>query len=331
MAKALDTTRLQEYLLRRIHPRGSFQDLLSFPSFLEVETVNACNARCPMCTIADWERGYTPMTDNLFNKIAAELAEHAHQVERLSLYRDGEPLIDKKLADRVAMVKEGGIKNVSISTNVSLLSETRAKDLLHAGLDNIILSIDSLKKKVFESIRVRLVFEEVMENALRFIDLRNQIRPETQIWIRMIRQEGNRDEWPAFQSYWGQRTGENDRVYYHNIHNWGGQLQGFRPILKSFEPSLPCVALWSLLVIFSNGDVPLCNVDFNNNYPSGSVLTHSIEEVWHSKVMNQRRDWHMAGEKGRIKPCENCNVWDEPTDQAGISSQYTTDIELKIN
>ncbi len=326
----MDWTRSKEYLARRISPGRRFDYLLTFPSYLEIETVNVCNARCPMCTIADWERGHQPMTDQLYKKIASEVVEHANEVKRVSLYRDGEPLIDKKLPHRVEVLKAGGIKNVSIATNVSLLSESRATDLLHAGLDTIIMSIDSLDKEVFESIRVRLVMEEVLENALRFIELRNRIRPETRIWMRMIRQESNQNEWPAYHEYWSQRMSSQDRIYYHNIFNWGGQLCGFKPISKSFELELPCVALWSLMVIFCNGDVPLCNVDFNNKYPTGSVASHSIKELWQSQIMDQRRKWHLDGDKGRITLCEKCNVWDESPDTELISSQYATEIELKL-
>jgi radical SAM protein with 4Fe4S-binding SPASM domain len=268
------------------------------------------------------------MTDQLYEKIAAELIDHAAEIKRVSLYRDGEPLIDKKLPARVAILKEGGIRNVAIATNVSLLTENKARELLEAGLDTVILSIDSLDKKVFESIRVRLIFEEVMGNALRFIALRNEIRPQTGIWVRMIRQQSNQDEWPEYYDYWSRRVAENDRVYYHNIHNWGAQLKGFIPIAGSYEPNLPCVALWSLLVIFCNGDVPLCNVDFNNKYPTGSVLTHPIEDLWRSKTMLQRRQWHLTGQKGTISLCENCNVWDEAPDRELVSAQYAPELEL---
>jgi len=318
----------QEYLTRRIKPGHSYAELLRFPAYLEIETINACNARCPMCTIADWERGYSPMTDELFNKISAEVIEHAEDVERVSLYRDGEPLIDKKLPERVATLKDGGIKTTAITTNVSLLDEAKAKDLLRAGLDLFILSIDSLEKEVFESIRVRLKFEEVLENALRLIELRNEIRPESKIWVRMIRQPSNEHEWPHFNDFWSPRLSNQDRVYYHNIHNWGGQLKGFKPVTGTYEPALPCVALWSLMVVFCNGDVPLCNVDFNNKFPTGSVLTSSLEDLWQSKIMNQRRDWHMAGEKYQVSICKNCNVWDEPPDIESISGEYADQVGL---
>ena len=285
----MDLATSREYLVRRISPEEKYADLLSFPRYIEVETVNVCNARCPMCTIDDWERGAPTIKDDLFAKVADEIIDHADDVKRVSLYRDGEPLIDKKMPERIAILKDGGVKNVGISTNVSLLNERKAEDLLHAGIDTIIMSIDSLDKEVYESIRVRLVFEKVMENARRFIELRDKIRPETKIWMRMIRQESNRDEWPSYKDYWSQFLSENDRIYYHNVFNWGGQLEGYKPISLSFEPDLPCVALWSLLVIFANGDVPLCNVDYNNKYPTGSVATHSIKELWESKIMTERR------------------------------------------
>ena len=110
------------------------------------------------------------------------------------------------------------------------MSEKRSKELLEAGLDVIIFSIDSLKKEVYEKIRVRLNFEEVMKNALKFIELRNLIRPQTEIWFRMIRQESNKNEFPEYYKYWKNLAGLNDRIYYHNIFNWGGQLKNYKSI-----------------------------------------------------------------------------------------------------
>ena len=59
----------KDYLLKRIDESGSYENLFDFPSYIEIETVNACNARCPMCTINDWDRNYPVMRDNVFEKI----------------------------------------------------------------------------------------------------------------------------------------------------------------------------------------------------------------------------------------------------------------------
>ena len=52
-----------------------YNQLLEYPSYVEIETVNACNARCPMCTINDWERNYPTMKDDVFYKIADDFSK----------------------------------------------------------------------------------------------------------------------------------------------------------------------------------------------------------------------------------------------------------------
>lgn len=320
---------LEKYLLKRISPGNKILNLLEFPSYIEIETVNACNARCPMCTINDWERNYPIMKDDVFNKISDELIENKNYLKRVSLYRDGEPLIDKKLAKRIDKFKSAGINNTSIATNVSLLNKERSKDLLEAGLGLIIMSIDSMQKDVFEKIRVRLKFEEVIENAINFLKLRDKINPNCRVWIRMIKQESNQNEWSNYYNFWKKYASEKDRIYYHNIFNWGGQLENYKSIEKSFEPNLPCVALWSLMVFFANGDVPLCNVDYNNKFPTGNVMKNSIKEIWESKILNERREMHMSKNKKKISLCENCNVWDEVAGEELVSQEFADKVSIK--
>ena len=320
--------KLESYLSRRIDSKSKFQNLLEFPKYVEIETVNACNARCPMCTINDWERNYPVMRDNVFNKISDEIIENKEFVKRVSLYRDGEPLIDKKMPQRINKFFKNGIKETSIATNVALLNEKTSRDLLEAGLGMVIFSIDSLKKEVYEKIRVRLKFEQVRDNAIKFLELRDKINPKCRVWTRMIRQESNYNEFDDYYNFWKKYASEVDRIYYHNIFNWGGQLDGYKSVEKSYEPNLPCVALWSLMVFFANGDVPLCNVDYNNKYPTGNVMKNSIRELWKSKIMNARRKLHLDGNKKDISICVNCNVWDEVKGEELISPEFAEKVSI---
>ena len=99
----------ENYLKRRIDNEDKFENLLKFPKYVEIETVNACNARCPMCTINDWERNYPIMKDEVFNKVSDDIIENKKHIKRVSLYRDGEPLIDKKMAKRINKFYKNGI------------------------------------------------------------------------------------------------------------------------------------------------------------------------------------------------------------------------------
>ncbi len=321
--------KFQNYLIKRIDTKKkNIEDFSVFPSYIEIETVNACNARCPMCTINDWERNYPVMQDNVFEKISDELIENKNYLKRVSLYRDGEPLIDKKLAKRISKFTDNGILNTSIATNVSLLNEKRSIDILEAGLGLIIMSIDSLEKDIFEKIRVRLKHEVVIDNAVNFFKLRDKINPNCRIWVRMIRQESNKHEWDNYFNFWKKIASPKDRIYYHNIFNWGGQLKDYKAVSQSYEPNLPCVALWSLMVLFANGDVPLCNVDFNNKYPLGNVMKNSIRELWQSKLAQDRRNLHLNNQKEKIELCKNCNVWDEVTGEELISPDFADKVSI---
>lgn len=306
-----------QYIARRAgvpEDMDSYRELFKFPRYFEIETVNACNARCPMCTIDDWDRRDGLMKDALFEKIAREIGENAKYVHRVNLYRDGEPLLDKKLPARVALMKSLGVKRVGISTNVALMTPDKSEALLRAGIDEVLLSIDSLQPSVYEAIRVGCDFDDVMFNALKFIELRDALGSSCQVWVRMIRQESNKDEWPAYHEFWRSRLKETDRVDYRNLHNWGGQLINFKPLVHA-TTSKPCVALWSLMVVFANGDVPMCNVDYNKRYPLGNVRDSSISDLWSGSEMGQRRAAHLGGARNGYSICKGCTVWSEEANE----------------
>ena len=75
--------KFEEYLVKRIDKNKNYEGLLEYPSYVEIETVNACNARCPMCTINDWNRNYPIMKDNVFNKVSDDLFEKLSNVPKV--------------------------------------------------------------------------------------------------------------------------------------------------------------------------------------------------------------------------------------------------------
>ncbi len=260
------------------------------------------------------------MKDDLFEKIAQEIGEHASEVIRVHLYRDGEPLLDKRLSVRVSRLKRAGVKNVGISTNVELLTEDRASTLLWAGIDEIILSIDSMQRPVYEQIRVGLDFDKVIANARQLFRVRDELGATCKLRVRMIRQDSNAEEWAsgAFQAEWRPYVSNGDTVEYRNIHNWGGQLDGFKAIAPA-ETEKPCIALWSLMTIFADGTVPMCNVDYDKKYPLGNVREYKIAELWRSQEQARRRNLHLVGARNAIPPCDGCTVWSEHSKMKAVA------------
>jgi radical SAM protein with 4Fe4S-binding SPASM domain len=294
--------------------------LVRFPKYFLIETVNTCNARCIMCGI-DFDKKSKTIIDNvLFDGIVDELGRHREEVEKVMLYLDGEPLLDKKLPVKVAKMKGAGIKVVNIATNASILTEKTTRALIEAGLDEIYITIDSMKKDVYEAIRVRLNFDDVLNNTLRFIDLRNQLNPGLRIRVQMIMQELNHTEVPDFRAYWAERLKPTDQVVVQKVHNWASTTEVMKFDDEDQVNNIPCIALWGTCVIHVNGDVPLCCMDTETEHLVGNVGKLSIADIWAGQKMKMLRKKHLQGQRNEIRLCDGCTLWREEKHESETSA-----------
>lgn len=281
--------------------------LPDFPTYFTIETVKACNSRCVFCSIDEWPSHAPFMNDLLFRKIADEISQHHESVKQVCLNGSGEPLLDKKIAERVSLMKENHIEHVILTTNASLLDDQKAAALLEAGLDELMISFNGLDKAKYEAMRIGLSFDEVMNNCLQFISKRNNSGASTRIRMRMEAHPVFTDtEIAKWLDFWRGRLCHGDQVYAKQLHNWGNQLES---LISASESNKPCHVLWSTMNILSDGSVALCCVDFEPKYPLGSVVDNSIEAVWHSSQANNIRHLHATGMKNSIPLCRNCDVW----------------------
>jgi len=287
----------------------SLEELLRYPKFVDLDTVNQCNARCIMCGIDFSKRRRRVMADELFERITAELANHADDVERVGLEVNCEPLLDPALEDRIARLKQAGIRRTFISTNGSLLSTDRSRRLLDAGLDITYISIDSLHKETFERIRRGLRFDEVYRNTLEFIRLKHEIRPSGTVRIFMVLQQDNRDEAEAFVEHWESRLGPGDEVVVSYAYDWGNAPSVSLPVSEDEPDDTPCISLWSSLVIAVNGDVHLCCYDADGETILGNVGRSRIADLWQCRALQAIREQHLSGRRRDRPLCARCNVW----------------------
>ena len=287
---------------------------LHFPRYFQIETVSRCNARCVMCPVEDWRRDSYLMDQALFEKIVDEISEYRDWVERVTIQLDGEPLIDKKLEDRIRYLKASGIRYVAFASNGSLMNPDRAVRVIDSGVDEVSFSVDGATKQTFEKIRVRLNFDQVVENIEHFVRTRDELHGKTVIRIRMTIQEDNEQEVDSFLSFWRGKLGPNDSVYAKVLHTWGNSDNNYSlPGEYDFDRvnNSPCSSPWTSMVIFSDGRVPLCCCDYNARVYQGSVSENTIQEIWQGKVFTKIRKLHSSRGRKAINMCENCTVWDD--------------------
>ena len=151
---------------------SDFDDCLSFPKFIEVETIRACNARCTFCSVynGSFEAKPKKMEDSLLEKIIDELKRPGATTSTVCACRDGEPLLDRRVAGFIKGLKGSGIPTVTLVTNAELLNEKKSKELLSSGLDELMISIDGYSEEVYSKLRIGLDFDTVFRNTITCYD-----------------------------------------------------------------------------------------------------------------------------------------------------------------
>lgn len=105
--------------------------------YLFIRLLEACNSNCFMCDFSG-SRDSFRLSPEDFRHILRACREEGVKYIRFS---GGEPLLDPRLPDYIAMAKEARIRS-SVITN-GLLLPMKIEALAAAGLDQVIVSIDS--------------------------------------------------------------------------------------------------------------------------------------------------------------------------------------------
>lgn len=121
------------------------------PWFVSIEPSSICNLNCPQCPVGEGdisrERKFLEIED--YKRLLIGIAP---TTAMLSLYFQGEPLMHKQFTDFIRLASDQGIYTQT-STNGQLLSKEVCRELVQAGLDRIIVSVDGLDQESYEKYR----------------------------------------------------------------------------------------------------------------------------------------------------------------------------------
>ena len=167
------------------------------PRYAQIEPVGQCNLRCRMCPIQFRKDGQPPGPPAFLDlKLFRRLLDEAPQLEELHLQGMGEPLMHPRFFEMVREAAGRGIR-VSTNTNLTLLTERRARECLSSGLCTLYGSLDAATPAAYESIRVRARFSRVLRNLHRLLKLRRATgQREPQIMLVAVAMRRNLAELP---------------------------------------------------------------------------------------------------------------------------------------
>jgi radical SAM protein with 4Fe4S-binding SPASM domain len=289
---------------------------LATPFVLFVDPSSACNFRCTFCPtgdrqlIRDTGRWQGAMDFDLFRKIIDDLREFESPLKVLRLYKDGEPLLNKRLPDMIRYAKASGYAPyIDTTTNASLLTPEKSLPLIEAGLDRINISIDGLSDADFEKYtRTKVKFAELVENVRFFYDHKRGC----EICIKMPGDFLSPGEREFFFSVFGDLC---DRI----------ALENFAPCWPEFgvEERLgidikigiynnpiaevqTCPYIFYSISVNADGLVSLCFLDWARKLLVGDVRRQSLREIWRGEELRRHQLAHLRGERKNHPVCAAC-------------------------
>jgi radical SAM protein with 4Fe4S-binding SPASM domain len=302
-------------VLRWLRKRGEL-----FPAVVQVQTINRCNASCRMCPYPNtW--ALTPrevMDDALYSKIAAECAG-AMELHDFVPMAQNEPLLDPKLADRIAEFKAQAQSHqmVELVTNGSALTPQRFAQLSDAGLDLLTISVNANSEATYQKVMGGLKWARLLDLLEA---LRQKGSAQTNIYLRYVVQRENVHEAGAFVRRW--RRHFNLMLY--DVNNRAGAVSDYaqvatvkhaltRRLRRWLGPRLfkVCPHVFSIMAVMQNGDVLLCGNDWNEREVVGNVRAASLRAIYNSPRMNEVRELMRQGRYDEIASCRNCSFRQE--------------------
>ena len=329
---------------RRI-PRIDIQDRdelraalpLRTPFILYIDPCDTCNFRCKFCPTGNRDlmkntkgRMHGPMDFEVFRGLIDSLADFDDPIRVVRLYKEGEPLLHPRFADKVAYAKASPrVLRVDTTSNAALLTPERSRAILDAGLDRLNISVEGMTAAQYRDFSgAGLDFGRFVENIAWFYDHRG--RCEVNIKINGdnldpgqeeeffavfgdlcdgISVERTIDYWPKYKQM--------QVEYDESVSLLGGESREVKV----------CPYVFYEMCVNSDGTFSLCRFDWNHamllDRHVGAPPT--LKKIWDSIVLWNFQQRFLRGERQllTVLSCPRCGLLKQgvPEDLDGFAAE----------
>ena len=165
------------------------------PRKLNVEVTTRCNLNCEMCMRRVWKEDSGDMSLETFNALGPVFSE----IEAINIIGIGEPLLNDNIIEMVRIAKAHLRPNgtFSMTTNATLMEKDTARQLVCAGLDNIVVSIDGATSATFSAIRKGASLDQALTNVRYLTEAKEELGSQLpHIGFEFVAMKKNVDELP---------------------------------------------------------------------------------------------------------------------------------------
>lgn len=308
----------------QIKPRINLEDRTPLQTVIPLETPfivfidpsSGCNFRCTFCPTGDRDliketgRYQGLMNFDLYRKLIDDLAFFPQSIKVLRLYKDGEPLLNKRLADMIAYAKRSGhVPYVDTTTNGALIDPSRMGPLIEAGLDKVNISVYGMRPEQYTAFtKTEFDFDQFVTNVRWLYANKGNCEIAIKIPGELITEAEKQKFFDTFGDHC-------DRIFVENFAPCWPQFdveerlgvkitQGIYQ--QPITPIDTCPYIFYAMSINADGLASACFVDWGRRLIVGDGRIQSLREIWNSREFNELRLAHLEGKRKQNPVCGQC-------------------------
>ncbi|MDD2850940.1 MAG: radical SAM/SPASM domain-containing protein [Desulfuromonadaceae bacterium] len=282
---------------------------------LFIEPSSACNLSCKFCDFHSnktepFRKQKGNMSMDTFNVIMENVRSLPFKFKVVYFNLHGEPLLNPKIVEMIRVAHENNIaERYSISTNGILLTDARLNELIRAGIDTFIISLDTAKRGKYASFKGSDKLDTVLDNIVNAIEvisshkrkLSLQIKCTIQTGIHGISESDTDSVMLLFKKH--AENSERIHIYFLNEFNWYTKS---KEIILHADHRL-CDLLFYQVAIHYDGIVSCCCIDTNYDMTLGKLTDSvSLKEMLNGEKLCKFRKIHLSGNLDPLPTCKYC-------------------------
>ena len=302
----------------------------AFPSQILMDITEICNLACTHCPHpafkASSHYGARHVDPALNAKMVDEVRQYGQGLTRYIRYAsNGEPLVHPNAYDMIEdAVSRSGVY-VTLTTNGTIMNETRTTRLIEAGVHMIDISIDAFYPDTYARIRRNGKLHITRDNVLRLLRWVRESRSRTQVVVSFVEQPDNTAEIDDFERFW--KDHGVDGVVIRRQHSCSGAMVALADLRRAGAATRrPCLYPWERVAVNAAGDLAFCPSDWVHGSRLADYRETTIHDVWRGPHYRALRAAHLTNDYRAHQFCGQCPDW-EATRWPGEGRSYADLVE----
>jgi radical SAM protein with 4Fe4S-binding SPASM domain len=273
---------------------------------------------------------------NILEKLASDVADFDDKISVVDVCGSGEPLLLPNIVEWIKLLKQtNNIKQLKMITNATLLTFQKAEEVVSAGLDLIIISINGLSDEHYKKItHSKVNFDDLLEK----IKYLYKIKGKCKLHIKCIGDYFSNEEREKFLEIFSPIC---DTIHIDNVINQWIDVDLPTPPYKNtefsgknnrfgknfeFQKKPICNFPFYYLRVHTSCKVSSCATNWKDETIVGDSKIQSLKEIWHSEELNNLRI-NLLKQENLPQNCEKCKYYEMMTGED--LSPYKDDLLLK--